>query len=313
MDQLKDVKALRCSQMGTDQLTAYPQWILFYTAVLLASPPSASSPGKDTSDDDDVEADLSFQLVSHLPAAPQSSGGLPAERTAGSISVTHAQLGQPEQPQQVVQSIGGAPLRCCNRQEHPPGPFYTGTDGLSYSAFPGGTAPADAPVGANSLALTGGASGDYGGCEAASDVGEDDRDDDREFEEFLAADRAAYASGKVVDAAPAAGGRACGVGHFALASFMPRPSPRLLDALADSLTVPLDPDIMTAYRRGFLAALRLRDSLGTVPGAGGTTAGDALQAVVQPPGSEVRDATAEDEDGDEDAAAAGSRPADKDI
>ncbi|KAK3277830.1 hypothetical protein CYMTET_14188, partial [Cymbomonas tetramitiformis] len=51
-----------------------------------------------SSDDEDGEADLSFQQVSHLPAAPQTSSDMPQGRAGGNISVMHAQLEQPERP-----------------------------------------------------------------------------------------------------------------------------------------------------------------------------------------------------------------------
>ncbi len=283
-------------------------------------------------DDEDAEAELSFQQVSHLPAAPQTSSGVPREHAGGNVSVTHAQVEQPEQPQLVVQPTGGAPLRWWNRTAA--GPLYAGGDGLHYPLFPGGSEVVSAPLSANALALAG------------SDC--DSSEADEEFNKELAARRAACASEEVVAAAPAVGGRACGVGHSTLAAYYPKwllvstlllcvtavgalqvtsasrpggafpagldlgmplertrvrlvaggafpsppydsPSPRPLDALEDSLTVALDPEVMTAYRQGFLAALRLRDSPEAVPGAGGTAAGDAPRTVVQPPGGEAHD------------------------
>ncbi|KAK3265223.1 hypothetical protein CYMTET_26084 [Cymbomonas tetramitiformis] len=72
------------------------------------------------------------------------------------------------------------------------------------------------------------------------------------------------------------------------------PPPPPLDALADYLAAALEPDVMAAHQRGFLAALRLRDSPGAVLVAGGTAAADALRTVVPPPGGETGDLTAED-------------------
>eukprot|EP00854_Cymbomonas_tetramitiformis_P024439 gene24439-29714_t len=111
-----------------------------------------------SSDDEDGEADLSFQQVSHLPAAPQTSSDMPQGRAGGNISVMHAQLEQPERPQQVVQPTGGAPVRWRDRQAV--GPLYAGGDGLHYPARLGGSAAVGAPVGANALALSGGAEED---------------------------------------------------------------------------------------------------------------------------------------------------------
>ena len=68
----------------------------------------------------------------------------------------------------------------------------------------------------------------------------------------------------------------------------------------------LEPDVLAAYQRGFLAALRLRDSPQEGPGAGGTAAGDALWTVVPPSGGEIYELTAENdvtEDEEEDATA----------
>ncbi|KAK3251150.1 hypothetical protein CYMTET_39502 [Cymbomonas tetramitiformis] len=117
-------------------------------------------------DDEDAEADLSFQQVSHLPAAPQTSGA---------------------------------------------GPLYAGGDGLHYPALPGGSVAVSAPLGANALALAGGACEDYDSSEA-----------DEEFDRELAACGAAGVPDEVVAAAPAVGGRASGVGRSALASYMPK-------------------------------------------------------------------------------------------
>ncbi|KAK3237279.1 hypothetical protein CYMTET_52632 [Cymbomonas tetramitiformis] len=236
-------------------------------------------------------------------------------------------LEQPERPQPVVQPTGGAHVRWWDRQAV--GPLYAGGDGLHYPALPGGSAAVSAPVGANALALAGNTDEDYDSSEA-----------DAEFDARLAADRTAYASGEVVAAAPAVScaSRSGGAFPAGLGLDLPlertrerlvaggafpnppydSPSPRPLDALADSLTVALEPDIMAAYQRDFLAALRLRDSPGAVPGAGGTAAEDALRMVVPPPGGEVvgtaaEDVAVEDEDEDEDAAAAGAEPADTDV
>ncbi|KAK3252292.1 hypothetical protein CYMTET_21987 [Cymbomonas tetramitiformis] len=223
-------------------------------------------------------------------------------------------------------------------------------------AAPGGPAPA----GMRRLGITPndtGESEDYDSDEA-----------DEKFDEELAIDGAAYVTGSVVAATPAEGGRACGVGQSAFASYVPKwllvstlllcvtavgalqassgfqpggvyspagfhtewsmplertrerlvaggashyPNPPFddsppppLDALADLLTVALEPDgILAAYQRGFIAALRLWDSPQVVPGAGGTAAGDALRTVVPPSGGEIYELTAEndvpeDEDGD---------------
>ncbi|KAK3270019.1 hypothetical protein CYMTET_21564 [Cymbomonas tetramitiformis] len=151
--------------------------------------------------------------------------------------------------------------------------------------------------------------------DASESEGYDSDKADKEFDEKLAVDRAAYFAGDVMAAAPAVGGRACGVGQSAFTSYMPKwllasggfqpggayppagshtwdmplertrerfvaggatyyPNPPFddvpppqLDDLADYLTVALDPDILAAYQRGFLAALRLRDSPQEVPGA----------------------------------------------
>ncbi|KAK3281473.1 hypothetical protein CYMTET_10740 [Cymbomonas tetramitiformis] len=331
-------------------------------------------PGEDTSDDEDADAELSFQQVSYLPGAPRASSGMPPGRAGGEFSVTHVRLEQQEQPQPVVRSAGGAPLRWGNRQEHPGvGLSYMAADGLSYPAFPDGVEPVGAPVGANSLALAGG-DADCGSGGAAGDSSETNENDDEEFEAYLAADRTAYASGKVVAAAAAVGGRACGVGRSAFTSCMPKwlmvtalllcvtavralqasgglqpggayspagfhtewsiplertrerfvaggashyPNPPFdaspppqLESLQGLLTVTLEPDVLAAYQRGFLAALRLRDSPQEVPGAGGTASEDALQTVVPPSGGEIYELPAEDgvtededEDEDEDAAA----------
>ena len=72
--------------------------------------------GDSSSDDEDGEADLSFQQVSHLPAAPQASSDTPQGHAGGNISITHAQLEQPERPQQVVRPAGGAYIRWQDRQ-----------------------------------------------------------------------------------------------------------------------------------------------------------------------------------------------------
>ncbi|KAK3262744.1 hypothetical protein CYMTET_28415 [Cymbomonas tetramitiformis] len=82
-----------------------------------------------SSDDEDAEAELSFQQVSHLPAAPQTSGVMPQGHAGGNIYITHAQLEQPERPQQVVQPAGGAPVRWQDRQAM--GPHYVSGDGLA--------------------------------------------------------------------------------------------------------------------------------------------------------------------------------------
>eukprot|EP00854_Cymbomonas_tetramitiformis_P025809 gene25809-31578_t len=103
-------------------------------------------PGEDTSDDEDADAELSFQQVSYLPGAPRASSGMPPGRAGGEFSVTHVRLEQQEQPQPVVRSAGGAPLRWGNRQEHPGvGLSYMAADGLSYPAFPDGVEPVGAP------------------------------------------------------------------------------------------------------------------------------------------------------------------------
>ncbi len=96
-----------------------------------------------------------------------------------------------------------------------------------------------------------------------------------------------------------------GASHYPNPPFDNAPPPQL-DDLADYLTVALDPDILAAYRRGFLAALRLRDSPQEVPGAGGTAAGDAPRTVVPPSGGEIYELTDENyvpEDEDEAATA----------
>ena len=78
------------------------------------------------------------------------------------------------------------------------------------------------------------------------------------------------------------------------------------DALTSYLPADLEPDALEAYRRGFLAALQLREPPQVVTGAGGTAAGDALRAVVLPLGGEIYEPADEIEDsGDEDATAAG--------
>ncbi len=61
-----------------------------------------------SSDDEDAEAELSFQQVSILPDAPQASSDMPQGHAGGKLSISHAQLGQPEQPQAVVHPAGGA-------------------------------------------------------------------------------------------------------------------------------------------------------------------------------------------------------------
>ncbi|KAK3275659.1 hypothetical protein CYMTET_16222 [Cymbomonas tetramitiformis] len=215
----------------------------------------------------------------------------------------------------------------------PQGPWMHGPGGLAYShGAPGGPTP----VGMHHLGVE--------PADADEGKGYDSDEADKEFDEKLAVDRAAYFAGDVVAAAPAVGGRACGVGQSAFASYVPKwllcgayppagfhtewgiplerarerfvaggashyPNPPIdnapppqLDDLADFLTVALDPDILAAYQRGFLAALRLRDSPQEVPGAGGTAAGDALRTVVPPSGGEIYELTDEDyvpEDEDE--------------
>ena len=49
-----------------------------------------------SSDDKDAEEELSFQQVSHLPAAPQTSSVMPQGHAGGNISITHAQLERPQ-------------------------------------------------------------------------------------------------------------------------------------------------------------------------------------------------------------------------
>ncbi|KAK3275006.1 hypothetical protein CYMTET_16843 [Cymbomonas tetramitiformis] len=132
-----------------------------------------------SSDDEDAEADLSFQQVSHLPAAPQTSSDMPQGHAGGKISITHAQLGQPGQPQTVVRPADGA---------------------------------------AGGAAAAGGAFVRWRDRRAVGPLSEADE----EFEATLAADRTAYASGEVVASAPAVGGRACGIGHSALAAYYPK-------------------------------------------------------------------------------------------
>ncbi|KAK3233979.1 hypothetical protein CYMTET_55758 [Cymbomonas tetramitiformis] len=243
----------------------------------------------------------------------------------------------------------------------PQGPWMHGPDGLAYTTLADDhshVAPGEpTPAGMHCLGIT------------PEDTSESEENDDKELEEYLAAERTAYASGNVVAAAPAVGGRACGVGQSAFASYMPKwllvstllicvtavgalqassgfqpggayppagfhtkwgmplertrerlvaggashfpnppydsPPPPPPGDLADYLTVTLEPNILAAYRQGFLAALRLRDSPQAVPGTGGTAAGDALRMVVPPPGGEIYELTAENdvpEDEDEDAA-----------
>ncbi|KAK3250204.1 hypothetical protein CYMTET_40409 [Cymbomonas tetramitiformis] len=227
----------------------------------------------------------------------QNRASLHAPLAAAAVSMPHAQVQDTVVPE-------------------PQGPWMRGPDGLDRPVLarddsceaPGEQTPASM----HRLAI------------GPGDSSESDENDDNEFEEYLAADRTAYASGKVVAAAPAPGGAfppagfhtvwdmplertrerlaAGGASHFPNPPY-DSPSPRPLDALADSLTVALEPDVLAAYQQGFLAALRLRDSPGAVPGAGGTAAGDALRTVVPPPGGEIDDLTAEDavpEDEDKD-------------
>ena len=60
-------------------------------------------------DDEDAEAELSFQQVSLLSDAPQTSSGVPCEHAGGNVSVTHAQVEQTGQPQ----LVDGAADRWC--------------------------------------------------------------------------------------------------------------------------------------------------------------------------------------------------------
>ncbi|KAK3266774.1 hypothetical protein CYMTET_24633 [Cymbomonas tetramitiformis] len=104
-----------------------------------------------------------------------------------------------------------------------------------------------------------------------------------------------------------------GASHFPNPPYDDSPPPPL-DALADLLPVALEPDVLAAYQRGFLAALRLRDSPQAVPGVGGTAAGDALRTVVPPSGGEIYELAAGiDVPGDEDGAVAVDAGADSEY
>ncbi|KAK3260176.1 hypothetical protein CYMTET_30849 [Cymbomonas tetramitiformis] len=269
-----------------------------------------------SSDDEDAEAELSFQQVSILPDAPQTSSDMPQGHAGGKISISHAQLGQPGQPQKVVHPAGGAAggaaaaggayVRWRDRQAV--GPLYACGDGLHYPLFARGPEVESAPLSANALAIAAGADEDYDNSEA-----------DEEFDKEAATFRAACASEEVVAAAPAVGGRACGVGQSALAKHYPKwllvctmllcvtavgalrvtgaSRPGGAFPVGLDLGMPLERprvrlvagEVMAAYRQGFLAALQLRDSPETVPGAGDMAARDAPRAVVQPPGGEAQD------------------------
>ncbi|KAK3286500.1 hypothetical protein CYMTET_5949 [Cymbomonas tetramitiformis] len=96
-----------------------------------------------------------------------------------------------------------------------------------------------------------------------------------------------------------------GASHFPNPPYDDSP-PTQLDALADLLTVALELDVLAAYQRGFLAALRLQDLPQAVPCAGGAAAGVALRTVVTLSGGEIYGLTVENgvpEDEAEDATA----------
>ena len=115
-----------------------------------------------------------------------------APLAAAAVSLSHARVQDPVVPE-------------------PQGPWMRGPDGLDRPALTGDhshVAPGEpTPASMHRLEI------------APGDTSESDENDDKEFEEYLAAERTAYASGKVVAAAPVVGGRACGVGHSAFASY----------------------------------------------------------------------------------------------
>ncbi|KAK3261404.1 hypothetical protein CYMTET_29690 [Cymbomonas tetramitiformis] len=166
----------------------------------------------------------------------------------------------------------------------PQGPWMRGPDGLAYSHV----APEPTSVGMHRLGVTPG--------DASEDENYDSDEADKEFDDKLAASGGFQPGGAYPPAGFHTWGMplewtrerfgAGGATHYPNPPLDASPPPRL-DALADLLTMALEPDILAAYQRGFLAALQLRDSTEAVPGAGGTAAEGAQRTVVPPPGGEI--------------------------
>ncbi|KAK3275658.1 hypothetical protein CYMTET_16221 [Cymbomonas tetramitiformis] len=160
-----------------------------------------------------THASLAPQPETVPPAAalPQPAAAAPATgamrwqdraRAHSQLTVSLPQAGAPDQ---VV--------------PEPQGPFVRGPDGLDYGlGFAGDhshVAPGEqTPVGMHRLGTE--------PADADESEGYDSDETDKEFDEKLAVDRAAYFAGDVVAAAPAVGGRACGVGQSAFASYVPK-------------------------------------------------------------------------------------------